>query len=289
MGTIIIKQSDKAYYHVKVEYGDVSSPKNRKAYGFDFTDLEEVKSDIVKPFLLHKPFLVDGAQIEGSVRLLKVFESQYPIDTCVDLVNRKTPPNVVVFFSKEDILPEEDYVADITKDVIKSVQLALNNPDETKASSGKHINKGSREVFVVHGHDDGARESVEAFLRSLELVPIILFEQENKGQTIIEKIEAHANVSYAIVLYTPCDLGKANEEDTLKSRARQNVVFEHGYLMASLGRDRITALVKGEVETPGDLGGMVYIAMDPNNAWKYKIAKELRSVGIDVDFSKIVM
>lgn len=289
MGTVIIKHSDQAYYHVKVEYGDASSQKDRKAYGFDFTDLEEVKCEIVKPFLLNKPFLVDGAQVDGSVRLLKVFESQYPIDTCVELVNRKTPPNVVVFFSKEDILPEEDYVADITKDVIKSVKTALTATDEAKASSVKPTKNDSREVFVVHGHDNGARESVEAFLRSLELVPIVLFEQENKGQTIIEKIEAHSNVSYALVLYTPCDLGRANEDDNLKYRARQNVVFEHGYLMACLGRDRITALVKGDVETPGDLGGMVYIAMDPNNAWKYKVAKELSSAGIDVDFSKIVM
>lgn len=63
-------------------------------------------------------------------------------------------------------------------------------------------------------------------------------------------------------MYTPCDFGRAKEETKDKPRARQNVVFEHGYLISKLGREHVTALVKGNIEIPGDYSGVVYTPMD---------------------------
>lgn len=74
--------------------------------------------------------------------------------------------------------------------------------------------------------------------------------------------------------------------DQEKNRARQNVVFEHGYLIAKLGRDRVCALVKGDVETPGDISGVVYVPMDENGAWKMKLAMDMQDVGLHVDMNK---
>ncbi len=51
-----------------------------------------------------------------------------------------------------------------------------------------------RKVFVVHGHDEGAREAVARFLEQIGFEAIILHEQANQGRTIIEKVEAHGNV-----------------------------------------------------------------------------------------------
>lgn len=48
-------------------------------------------------------------------------------------------------------------------------------------------------------------------------------------------------------------------EKDLKDRARQNVIFEHGYMVAKLGRDKVIALVDQGVEIPGDLSGVIYI------------------------------
>jgi predicted nucleotide-binding protein len=49
-----------------------------------------------------------------------------------------------------------------------------------------------------------------------------------------------------------------------KNRARQNVVFEHGYLMEKLGRENVCSLVKGEIETPNEISGVVYVPFDEN-------------------------
>ena len=144
-------------------------------------------------------------------------------------------------------------------------------------------------VFIVHGHDTAAKEAAARFVENLGFKAIILHEQASSGKTIIEKIEANSNVGFGIVLYTPCDLGRSKEEkDQLKPRARQNVVFEHGYLMGKIGRENVCALVKGDIEKPTDISGVVYIPMDEGDGWKLAVAKEMKKSGYDVDFNKIL-
>ncbi|MGJ8762332.1 MAG: TIR domain-containing protein [Polaribacter sp.] len=143
------------------------------------------------------------------------------------------------------------------------------------------------QVFIVHGHDDLAKVETARFIEKLGFEPIILHEQASSGQTIIEKIESYSNVGFGIVLYTACDIGaKKGEEANLKSRARQNVVFEHGYLIGKIGRKNVSALVKGNVETPNDISGVVYISMDSD--WKLDLAKELRESGYSVDMNRVI-
>lgn len=144
------------------------------------------------------------------------------------------------------------------------------------------------DVFIVHGHDDGIKNEVARFLDNLELKPIILHEQASSGDTIIEKIERYSNVSFGIVMYTPCDKGGlAKGPVDLNFRARQNVVFEHGYLIGKLGRKNVVALVKENVEKPNDISGVVYVNYDSNGAWKIEVAKELNAAGYPIDFNKL--
>lgn len=147
---------------------------------------------------------------------------------------------------------------------------------------------GSKKVFIVHGHDTNARNEVELFVRSIGYEPIILCKRADKGNTIIEKIEREAkDVCYAIVIYTSCDLGKDKNEEELKPRARQNVVFEHGFMCAYLGRSHVCALLEEGVEQPGDLKGVVYKLLDAAGAWRYLIADEMKAVGLEVDKNNI--
>ena len=143
-------------------------------------------------------------------------------------------------------------------------------------------------VFIVHGHDNATKEAAARFIEKIGLEAIILHEQASSGHTIIEKIEENTNVGFGIVLYTPCDLGASQKQkDQLKARARQNVVFEHGYLIGKIGRENVCALVKGDIETPNDISGVVYIKMDEGDGWKLAVAKEMKKSGYDVDLNKI--
>jgi predicted nucleotide-binding protein len=147
--------------------------------------------------------------------------------------------------------------------------------------------RSSRKVFVVHGHDEAARETVARFLAAAEFIPIILHEQANQGRTVIEKVEAHGDVGFAVVLLTPDDVGAARGKDA-QPRARQNVVLELGYFVGRLGRDRVCALKKGNLEIPSDFGGVVYENMDDGNGWKLALGRELHAAGYDVDWNKVM-
>ena len=76
---------------------------------------------------------------------------------------------------------------------ISAPSAGINGPEITK------------EVFLVHGSDDGAKETVARFLTKLGLDPIVLHEEPNQGKTIIEKFEQYAKVGFAVVLLTPDD------------------------------------------------------------------------------------
>lgn len=151
--------------------------------------------------------------------------------------------------------------------------------------------KPRRKVFIVHGHDTGPRESVARFLQRLDFEPIILHERPNKGRTIITKFQQEAaDVGFAIVLITPDDIGGAAPlvAGKLRSRARQNVIFELGFFVGVLGPERVTALIKGDVERPSDFDGVIYINLDDSGAWKQTLARELHAAGFEIDAKKLM-
>lgn len=142
----------------------------------------------------------------------------------------------------------------------------------------------------MHGHDETIKQTVARMFERAGLEVIILHEQPDGGRTIIEKFERYSDVAYAVVLYTPCDMGRAQGEsfENEKPRARQNVIFEHGFFIGQLGRDRVCALKKGDVETPGDIDGVIYISIDEAGAWKNKLGQNLKHAGLMFDFEKFV-
>ena len=144
----------------------------------------------------------------------------------------------------------------------------------------------SKKVFIVHGHDGYVKERTARFIEKLGFEAIIIHEQVNKSRTIIEKIEDYSDVTdFAIVLYTPDDLGDVKTNvNSLQPRARQNVIFEHGFLMGKLGRENVVPLVEGDIELPNDISGIVYVSEN----WEMKIAQEMHEAGYDIDFNKLL-
>ncbi len=165
----------------------------------------------------------------------------------------------------------------------KSYVVAYNRP------RSRFVVERSNRIFIVHGHDGEARESVARFIERLGLVPVVLHEQANRGRTIIEKVEANSDVGFAIVLLTPDDEGKMKDAAALEPRARQNVLLELGYFLGRLGRERVCALKKGLVEIPSDFAGVVWEPMTDSPGWKQSIGKELEAAGYAIDWNKVMV
>ncbi len=156
----------------------------------------------------------------------------------------------------------------------------------TGASAAVGVDK---RVFIVYGHDQGARDAVELLLRRMGLDPIVLANLPACGDTIIEKLEKYlggaGNVGFACVLLTPDDEGhRAGAEEEKKYRARQNVILELGMVLARLGRKRVAILYKESVERPSDIDGLLYLGFKERvEEAKALLFRELKEAGYSPD------
>lgn len=181
----------------------------------------------------------------------------------------------------------ESLILDIKND---EIDLTIKKPaTETPPPMKEKTNATPRKnkVFIVHGHDGEVKSRTARFIEKLGFEAVILHEQASRGKTIIEKIELYTDVDFAIVLYTPDD--KGNDIESAKNneynlRARQNVIFEHGYLIAKIGRENVVPLVTDNIELPNDISGVVYIS---DATWEADIAKEMKQSGYNIDFNKL--
>ena len=138
-------------------------------------------------------------------------------------------------------------------------------------------------IFISHGHDEGTLAMVTRFLEGVGTKPIVLQQQPLAGHSILEAFEKYSHVAFAIILVTADDEGHRKGEGALKPRARQNVIFELGYFLARLGRDRVLVLYKPEgepIEWPSNFHGILYREMEWGGAWRDDLQRDLHAAGI---------
>lgn len=151
-----------------------------------------------------------------------------------------------------------------------------------------------KHIFIVHGHDSDARDQLELALHRLGLKPFILMNSSGGGKTIIEALEGKIGRDYTsdfgIVLMTPDDFGYAKKDGDKKvePRARQNVILEGGMLLASLTRVRMAIIVKGHLEMPSDLQGIIHLAYNDHvKEIIPKLCQRLKEAGFDLEPNQI--
>lgn len=124
---------------------------------------------------------------------------------------------------------------------MRDYQLYVENQHDPEPAVFRPV---SRKIFIVHGHDNDALQSVARFISRIGLEEIILSERPD-GSGRLSKFEAESgDVSFAIVLMTPDDSGSALASESTRLRARQNVLYELGYFAGKLGRGKVLVLRK---------------------------------------------
>lgn len=273
------------YYHFIIEKKpEQKSEKKFSIYTFDL-DKETLISNYVKPYLKNNNFIVNGYTLtQKNISRFKIVVTEAEAETLADKKKKEySRSGFIGFCRREDVLNDYKLAKDVTQEIFEEVDYIQDNDKTEKLFDGNYI-------FIVHGHNINKVTEIENYVRSIGYEPIVLFKEADVGDTIIEKIEKYSAKSiYAIILYTKCDEGNAIENpNDKKPRARQNVVFEHGYLMAKLGRERVCAILEDStIETPSDISGIIYKLFDNEGSWKYQVAKNMSAVGISVDFNKI--
>jgi predicted nucleotide-binding protein len=58
--------------------------------------------------------------------------------------------------------------------------------------------------------------------------------------------------------------------------------------MAALGRPPVCVHYKPGVELPSHYSGVLYLEMDAQGSWRFRLAAEIKAAGIDVDLNKAI-
>lgn len=170
--------------------------------------------------------------------------------------------------------------------ILPVTQVVSGNESETPVAP-VNPSTANKKVFVVHGHDDVAREQLELVLHKLGLDPFVLANTGGGGLTIIEALEGeigpkNTQARFGIVLMTPDDMGYAKKEGeaAVQPRARQNVVLEMGMLISAVGRPNVAILKKGHLEVPSDAQGILYLGFNDHvKETVPRLADRLRAAG----------
>lgn len=246
------------YYHARITV----KPDTTKRSPLNCLELdlshEDLLEKMVLPFLRAETFFCGGTVVESKrVSDLRFSETTQPSAELLPFIRAEMKAKGYTSW-----IQDKWYVTD------KGTDITCKMLDEGKQAVSVEAVKNVQpaitdKVFLVHGHDISALDQTEVLLRRWGLDRIILRDRANRGMTVIEKIEANTDVGYAIVLLTPDDLGGV-EKEHLSPRARQNVIFEWGYLVARLGRARVACLCKDDIDLPSDLHGIVRINIGPD-------------------------
>lgn len=193
---------------------------------------------------------------------------------------------LVKSFPKQRASRERD-AAGALADQLRLLESAIESlegapPETVEGGEAASSKPPGDKVFVVHGHDEEALTGVKGFLAKAGLESIVLRDEPNRGRTIIEKfLEYSEEVGFAVVLLTPDDIGGGSSDSygELRPRARQNVIFELGFFIGKLGRERVCALFRQGVEIPSDYEGVLFVEFDERGKWQMEMIREMIEAG----------
>lgn len=175
--------------------------------------------------------------------------------------------------------------------ILRSIQSRLDVYAWSHRSSPSALPVSSKDesIFLIHGHNLLIREKVRMFAEKVTSRPVVVLdEQPNKGRDILGKLLDHALLaSFAIVLLTGDDVGRAIEADEWQRRARQNVILELGLFLGLLGRNKVVALYEDGVEMPSDYQGVLWVPLS-DEGWTLRLAREMKGAGIAVDLNAAI-
>ena len=176
------------------------------------------------------------------------------------------------FYDRKIIESVRKFTSSLLVTFVRDYQLYVENESDPDPVVIRQV---SRKIFIVHGHDNDALQSVARFISRIGLEEIILSERPDGSRTVIEKFEAESG-----------DVSFAMASENTRLRARQNVLYELGYFAGKLGRGKVLVLRKGDIEIPSDLAGVLYTELDEHGGWKRKLLSELTYAGVPFDKEK---
>lgn len=135
---------------------------------------------------------------------------------------------------------------------------------------------------MIHGHDEPNLNRLRLLLRDdFDLTPVVILDKAGKSQTTIDKFEGFGErCSYAIALFTPDDAITTGNSAQYK-QARPNVIFETGWFVGRLGKERVLILFREGTKIHSDFDGVNRVEFKEDIGDKFRqIENELEAAGV---------
>jgi predicted nucleotide-binding protein with TIR-like domain len=152
-------------------------------------------------------------------------------------------------------------------------------------ASGHAVSQPSRppatkNVFVIHGHDELNARRLSDLLREHGLTPVVMRSQPGMSRVLTDKFEAEASsCTFALAIFTPDDLITSGTHQY--HQARPNVIYETGWFIARLGKERVIILLRAGAEMHTDLQGVSRVQFGEDLLHSsHEIQRELRAAGL---------
>ena len=141
---------------------------------------------------------------------------------------------------------------------------------------------GTGRILLVPGSDQLVNNEVAIFLRSLFTNVSICSSFEDHGP-FVDRMNRYADTDFAIVILSPDFLfyPRTQTFESASLMASQGLIFQLGYLVAKLGRQRVIVLFQehDRFRRPTDYFDLYYVSLNPTGAWKTDILKRMESFG----------
>ncbi|HBV87515.1 MAG TPA: hypothetical protein DEF42_12860 [Desulfosporosinus sp.] len=231
------------------------------------------------------PSALKSEYISWKVRVENIISSVFGKNSSIHEMYKKHEAVHVIGNGQDKFLQAHESIIGSLK---ASIEILAFQQEET--GEEPYLEPNSK-VFIVHGHDELLKTQLEIFVKEIGLEPIVLHRQADEGLTVIEKFEKHSDVGYAFILLTPDDVSyskseenKADDQRNIEYRARPNVIFEFGYFIGNLGRNRVCCIYKEGVSLPTDVSGIIYkkiVSKVEEEA--FSIIKDLKASGYKIN------
>ena len=264
------------FYSVQLTIRRVETSDRRRESSFDLS-LEDLKKRFLEPYRKGTAIVIKGRTVAlVDLHRIKIYKSERMVGNFASI-----PWSMLTDVTEHFITGPPGWESEERPSEVKEAR----PPTDT------------REVFVVRGRNEKARDALFDFLRAIDLRPLELPDAvPTVGKTlpyIGELLDAaFSRAPAVVVLFTPDDEARLREqhrsandpayEADLSGQARPNVLFEAGMAM---GRDKErTVLVElGKLRPFTDIAGLHVIRLVDSSESRQGLAQRLKLAGCPVN------
>jgi hypothetical protein len=141
------------------------------------------------------------------------------------------------------------------------------------------------------GLDNQINSQVRVFFQKMGVSTFLPTGKGSGRYSIVEEY-AKENFNFAVVILSADAYVFQKSQNSLNSllMTDQSTVFELGFLIGKLGRNRVVVIYEpnDQYKRPTEYFDVLYTSYDPDGHWQEKIIRQMRSCGIQIHEEQIV-